>query len=253
MKASFDITGTGLKLIAMVTMLIDHIGAGLVEIWLKMNLETADYELYYQMYQLDIILRRIGRVAFPIFCFLLVEGFLHTKNVRNYAIRLLIVAIISEVPFDYLFFDSLFYWNHNDVLWELFLGLIMLYMFSYIDKQPLNINLIYAMRAVILFAAMGIAHFTRLDYGEAGVCCISSMYYLYGTDRFKRLFSVAMGVLILALMDGKIEIWAAVILIPMFFYQGRRGFDNKALRTVFYLFYPAHIIALSAIAYFFLR
>ena len=91
-----------LKLTAIITMLIDHIGAGILE-RLLIDGYVTDYALYLKIYQLDSVLRIIGRISFPIFCFLLAEGFLHTRSRRGYAFRLLVFALLSEIPFDLLF------------------------------------------------------------------------------------------------------------------------------------------------------
>lgn len=84
-----------LKLTALITMLIDHIGAGILE-RLLIDGYVTDYTLYLKIYQLDSVLRIIGRISFPIFCFLLAEGFLHTRSRRGYAFRLLVFALLSE-------------------------------------------------------------------------------------------------------------------------------------------------------------
>lgn len=83
-ERSGGISGNTLKMVAIVTMLIDHIGAGIVEPYLNMNMVAMEgNEMLSRLYYLDMGLRIIGRAAFPIFCFLLVEGFLHTHNVKN--------------------------------------------------------------------------------------------------------------------------------------------------------------------------
>ena len=100
-ERSGGISGNTLKMVAIVTMLIDHIGAGIVEPYLNMNMVAMEgNEMLSRLYYLDMGLRIIGRAAFPIFCFLLVEGFLHTHNVKKYGSRLLLFSLISEVPFD---------------------------------------------------------------------------------------------------------------------------------------------------------
>jgi len=98
------LSGTALKYIACVTMLIDHIGASCVEAGLLVpKLESGELSGsaldQLPLYQLDRVLRFTGRLAFPIFCFLLVEGFVHTHDVKKYVQRLFVFALISEVPF----------------------------------------------------------------------------------------------------------------------------------------------------------
>ena len=95
-----------LKMIAITTMLIDHVGAVLL----------PQYP----------ILRIIGRIAFPIFCFLLVEGFMHTHDVIRYMTRIGLFALISEIPFDLLFYGRILDGTHQNVFFTLFIGLVML-------------------------------------------------------------------------------------------------------------------------------
>ncbi len=144
MKSGKGITGSTLKIIAIVTMFIDHVGAALFEHYQYKFLANfgADYckaaisakipwlwadwmgnEAVVQ--SIDMILRAIGRIAFPIFCFLLVEGFLHTRNVKKYLIRLLIFAFVSDVPFDLAFFGEIGL-NHQNVFFTLFFGVFAL-------------------------------------------------------------------------------------------------------------------------------
>ena len=248
-KKSFEITGTGLKLIAVITMFIDHIGAGLLEVWLTNNVNNIPQELYGQVFLVDAILRSIGRMAFPIYCYMLVEGFLHTRNIKKYALRLFAIAVLSEVPFDYLFRRSLFDLNYNNVLWTLLLGLAVLYTYSLIDNLEINVYAKYAGRILVMFAGMGLAYFAHLDYKMAGVTCISVMYYLNGPTKKQRLLSFGMGVLMLTMMSSVLEVFAFLMLIPIAHYDGKRGADSVALRRFFYFFYPAHIVFLGLVAY----
>lgn len=236
----FEITGTGLKLIAVITMLIDHIGASIIRHMLITGSATAD------LYSMT---RAIGRMAFPIYCYLLVEGFIHTKNIKKYALRLFLVAVISEVAFDYAIHDSYLYLEHNNVLWTLLLGLGVLYCYSLVEKTGFGLEYQYILRIIIMFAGMLIAYLIKVDYKYSGICCISVMYYLYSNDRFKRLFSVSFGILILTLMSSKLELYAYYILIPMYFYKGKRGADGKVIRAFFYLFYPIHLLILGIVTY----
>ena len=118
------LTGNTLKLIAIFTMLIDHIGAAVIEAGILSSNDMAilETERGMQWYLADIVLRLIGRLAFPIFCFLLVEGFTHTGNEAKYARNLLLFALISEIPFDLAFFGRLFFPGAQNVYFTLFLG-----------------------------------------------------------------------------------------------------------------------------------
>ncbi|MBQ2453108.1 MAG: hypothetical protein II497_01520, partial [Lachnospiraceae bacterium] len=114
-------TGTALKLIAVVSMLIDHTGDVLFpgQLWL----------------------RYIGRLAFPIYCFLIVEGFIHTRNVMKYMARLLVFGIVSEIPFDLAFFGEISYPGYQNVFWTLLLGLMSIYMMSLVKIEDIRLRI----------------------------------------------------------------------------------------------------------------
>ena len=117
-RPGFSLSGTALKRIACLSMLLDHIGASLLEngLFKQGSFWPGDV-------QLDGVLRLAGRLAFPIYCFLLVEGFLHTHDFKKYALRMLGFALISEWPFDWAFFSGV-YWGHQNVYFTLLLGLL---------------------------------------------------------------------------------------------------------------------------------
>lgn len=140
------ITGSTLKILACVAMLIDHMGAVLLESGL-VSKYTLDHETFMReygtLYSIDIAMRLIGRIAFPIFCFLLVEGFEHTGNVRKYARNLGFFALLSEIPFNLAFATALggelhngiFYPEYQSVYMTLFLGLLTLCGCQYMKKK----------------------------------------------------------------------------------------------------------------------
>ena len=110
------LSGSSLKLIAIVTMFIDHIGAAVLEmpaVWDFVGNRVDVVDPFFNdptlslLRDTDIILRLIGRVSFPIFCFLLVEGFLHTRNLKKYMGRMAVFCLLSEIPYNLAFFDSL--------------------------------------------------------------------------------------------------------------------------------------------------
>ena len=95
-------SGTTLKWIAVISMLIDHTA----EVLINHNAALTD-PIWAQIY---VLMRGIGRIAFPIYAFLLVEGFLHTRDVKKYLARMLTFAVVSEIPFDLAVFHTPFYW-----------------------------------------------------------------------------------------------------------------------------------------------
>lgn len=148
-QISRGISGSTLKLIAIFTMLIDHIGAAILE---KMLVERGLNDLaagdvqaaqtfFAENGTLFVIyssMRLIGRIAFPIFCFLLIEGFLHTSNIQKYASRLAVFALFSEIPFDLAFSGKLLSNGHQNVFITLFIGLMVLFGFKLVEDVLIN-------------------------------------------------------------------------------------------------------------------
>lgn len=144
MNTKTGITGSTLKIIAIVCMLIDHIGAVILERYLYAN--GLSYKTMQMMVEggfgnlqkvviADLILRLIGRLAFPIFCFLLVEGFYYTSNRAKYVLRLFLFALISEVPFDFAFKNSWLEFSYQNVFFTLTIGLLTIWGIDEIQKR----------------------------------------------------------------------------------------------------------------------
>lgn len=244
------ISGSTIKIIAIVAMLIDHIGATIVERTLigqgLSSLNTSDINSMMQfisqnggLLALDLIMRMvIGRIGFPIFCFLLVEGFIHTSNVKKYAIRLFAFAIISEVPFDLAFHGEPFYWGYQNVFFTLFIGLMV--MIAYRAIEGSKINKFFKVILYILFLAAGIAAgmLLKTDYGTTygiGVICIMALYIF----RKKKVHQIIAGCVTFIW-----EVTALLAFIPIGFYNGKRGLNMKYF---FYAFYPVHLFILYLI------
>lgn len=242
------LTGSGLKWIAMVSMLIDHIGAVLIIALLRLTDPTTALGQWCVqnrgiLYGLYIPLRRVGRFAFPIYCFLLVEGFSHTRSVNNYALRLALFAIVSEIPFD-LAFNTLPDWSSNNVFFTLLTGLLCIWGTDTISKRfP-----VLKIPGSILFAGIGycLAEFLfQCDYGGIGVIAIVVMYLL----KSQPIVAFAAGVGVLCLI-GEIELWALCMLLPVYFYNGQRG---RPMKLAPYIFYPAHLLILWVIVKWLIR
>lgn len=134
-KGKKGIYGSTLKLIAIITMLIDHIGAVILQRMLAARGMSnainalAAHEFLSEsggLYGTFILMRLIGRVSFPIFCFLLVEGFIHTRSIWKYAFRLAVFALVSEIPFDLATEGKLFYFDYQNVFFTLLIGLFVM-------------------------------------------------------------------------------------------------------------------------------
>jgi hypothetical protein len=221
-------SGFWLKIIAMVTMLIDHGTAILV---------PYDSSFY-------VVGRSIGRLAFPIFCFLLVEGFLHTSNVKKYLLRLGVFALISEIPFDLAFNYRLVDVGSQNVFFTLFIGLLMLIGLKKINEKYKGQIINLFLSGTVILSASLVAWVFGTDYYYAGVLMILS-FYLFRYN--KVLLTVAL-VIIYEYALGGIQILAVFAMIPIFFYNGQRG--TKMNKYLFYAFYPAHIFILYLISLF---
>lgn len=214
------ISQEGLKLIACITMLIDHIGAVLVP---------------------GHGFRIVGRIAFPIYCFLLVEGAVHSRNLKKYGRRLLIGALLAELPFDYLFYGGIT-WEHQSVMITLLLGFLMVVWAKKRGNAMLSLPLCF-------FAA----EFLRTDYGGWGIAMIGIFLITMEKSR-EKLWQILGLALIFWCMDSyrislgvlqvPIQMFGLLSMVPIHFYSGRKITHSKAVQWVFYLFYPLHLLIL---------
>ncbi len=241
------ITGSTIKMIAIIAMLIDHTAATIlerviVEQNLNIMLDVAPVEPIAVIYW---IMRLIGRLGFPIFIFLLVEGLSHTGNQWKYLLRMLIFAFVSEIPFDLAFNLSkeeicsgqILEFGYQNVFFTLTIGLAALIGIRAVE----NIELENTLKVLIYYigitiAGMELAILLKTDYGAIGVMAIVIMYML----RERKLLAVAMTCVIL-MFSSVLEVSAFLILLPVGAYNGKRGWK---LKWVFYAFYPVHLLVL---------
>lgn len=230
-----------LKLIACVTMLIDHIGAVLV-VPSGADLMAGDTTLAWA----NVFLRCIGRVSFPIFCFLLAEGAQYTRNPKKYAMRLCAGMIISEIPFDLAFFGEIS-WAHQSVMVTLLLG------FGMIEAMKRTKGFWKVICILPFFTA---AEWLNTDYAGEGILLIAMFALVKGLAHEKWIRLLGMALLLwdssamfswglgVPIYYNRIRLLSA---IPIFCYDGRKLTQNKAVQCAFYLFYPVHITILLLI------
>lgn len=228
------LAGSGLKWIAILTMLIDHTAVALIQNGILLSGRVGHYEQWYQLYW---VMRYIGRLGFPLFCFLLVEGFCYTHNVKKYMIRLGIFALISEVPFDFALFRSVFSLSYQNVYFTLLIGLITLYGMRYFNGTDFKNQIL---RVVCLFGGLLVAYLLRTDYDMYGVLLIVVLYQ-FREKPIWRDFTAGIVLLLCSLL----EITGLLAFIPIHLYNGQRG---KQMKYFFYIFYPAHLLILGLIA-----
>ena len=221
------LSGAQLKYIAFISMLIDHTNKTLLYPYLDGGFLTV----------LSNVFDVLGRIAFPIFIFLLVEGYFHTRNKWKYLGTLLIFGVISEVPFDMFSSGVFFEWNANNIMFTLSLVLVMIWiidnMRTKMKKLPVVVWFIATIPivAVMCFISMNLA----VDY-EFHAILIG--YFLYIFHK-KKVFALP-----LCFLSMYKEPWALLGFGLALTYNGKRGRQNKLVN---YLFYPVHMLILGII------
>lgn len=191
--------------------------------------------------------RGIGRLSFPVFCFFLVEGFLHTSNVKKYLLRLGIFALISEIPFDLVFNQAIFEIEYQNIFFTLCIGLLILMCLNKIENTYRGKAGYTALYVAVIIGGCLLALLFRTDYNYAGVLMILS-FYLFRYN--KVLLTIAL-VIIYEFVLGGIQILAVFALIPIWFYNGQQG--AKMNKYFFYSFYPVHILLLYLISIYLIK
>jgi hypothetical protein len=248
--------GVILKLIAIITMLIDHTTAVLIPY------QTAP--------TLYIIGRTVGRLAFPIFCFLLVEGLINTKDVKNYLLRLGLFAILSELPFDMAFYNSTSNMQHQNIFFTLFIGLMVIFFIRKLEGLRAEKEMILSFRVfsilleiIIVLAGCFTANLLVTDYSAYGILQIV-IFYLFRNKKgllFIGIFLInqmlgfgfqlteslqtTIRSLIPLVTSVSIQSYATLSLVLIFRYNGDRG--PKLNKYIFYAFYPMHLFILYII------
>lgn len=269
------ISGSVLKTVAVVTMLIDHIGAGLLQPMLLAGSHffmpdwSGGVSFYY-------VTRYIGRMAFPIYVFLLVEGFSHSRNLKGYALQLLLFALLSELPFDLALIAEGQYANttdvagiliseyrriatHQNVFFTLLLGLLMIILMDRCfllakrasddaarkrpeaaGKRSVFFYLLALLSSFVIFVVFYLlADLLHTDYSHHGII-LAAVFYLM---RKALLLSLSAGYLYFAEFVY-LEVYSLPGFVLPLFYNGKRGFIRGGLKIAFYLFYPVHLVIL---------
>ena len=236
------INNNTLKIIAMILMLLDHLWGTIIpgNQWMTL----------------------IGRMAFPIFAFLIVEGFFHTSDLKKYMKRLFIFGLISEIPFNLIYTGSIIFPFHQNVMFTLLLGLLII---NEIDKLKNNKEIkkkIIPILKIFLFLIFSIIGF--VDYGVTGVLTIVVFYLFRG---FKLAWIgqlISLILLYIVFFEGQsvilnifnheyflpLQSIGILSLIFIWLYNGEKGKNNKLIKYLFYSFYPVHMLVIYLIYYF---
>lgn len=247
-RMKYSVNALTLKWIAIVTMFIDHAGYVCYK-WLGWS------ETY-------LLMRHIGRIAFPIFVLLLLEGFRYTRNRWAYLRNLFLFALISEIPFDLALTGWGRRWASQNIFWTLFLGLFAVMaaetLFRQCEKRRVPRALALFVSALPMAAAACAGQWMSVDYHFWGVLIIVLVYcgeaaapYLFGgraTPQLSRNIGAALAVALWAVLYDAFyawvnELYGLVSLLPILCYNGERG-HYRLSKWFFYGFYPAHLLLL---------
>ena len=238
-KQTFSISAVTLRNIALVCMLLDHLWATVVpgNFWMTC----------------------LGRLAFPIFAFQIVEGYVHTSNFKKYAQRLLLFGLLSELPFNLIYSGSLIFPFHQNVMFTLLLGLLSARDLDQFRQAEDFKQRIVAVLRMMLWCGLGAIGF--VDYGANGVLTVL-LFAMCRQLPHCRLFQLA-GMVVLHgfLMEGMhfpflglelpLQGLAVLALLPIWLYRGEKGSRSRLVQMGSYLFYPVHMLILGIIGYFF--
>ena len=240
---TFEITSFALHIMAMLFMLCDHLWGTVIpgNDWLTC----------------------IGRLAFPIYAFMITEGYFRTKNLKKYVLRLLIFAVISEIPFNLAMGSSLFYPIHQNVLWSFLISIGLMH-WNEKTKQKHGIpwRITVGILSVILGFIVGIVTF--VDFYSAGILTVLVFYFFRGRKWWCYLgqlaclyyinaemlagftYEIPIGGMTLYIARQSIALLA---LIPIFLYRGKQGYHSKCMQYFYYAFYPVHLLILGLLKF----
>lgn len=242
-----EFTSAGLHILAIILMILDHMWG---TIFLQYPWMTC-----------------VGRIAYPIFAFMIVEGFFHTHNFRKYMGRLLITAFLSEVPFDLMLNGVVFYPFHQNVLFTFVIALTGLWIMETVKQKGKLWLTILTDVLVVLFGFL-LGTITMVDYYGAGVVTVFIFYFL----RKRKWWCFLAQLLLLYYINDEmigglyynIELFghnfevlqqglAVFALIPIWLYRGKQGYHSKPFQYFCYAFYPVHALILYLLAYHILK
>ncbi len=233
-----DLSSAALHILAMGLMLCDHMWA--------MLFPAAEW------------LTCAGRLAFPVFAFMVAEGWSHTHDLRKYLRRMLVWAVLAEIPFDLMYYGGAFYPFHQNVLWTFLLSLLLI---AWIEKVRARFQPVPALLMSIGISFLGfiLGYAVMADYYGAGVLTVLTFYFFRGRNWKNRVCQlICLYILNVNLLGGysydvqlfgyTLEVsqqsFALLALIPIWLYRGRQGYHSKAFQYACYAFYPVHMLLL---------
>lgn len=214
------LSGNILKIIALIAMTVDHIGLELMND--------------------NIIFRIVGRLAFPIFAFMIAEGCVYTRSRGKYLFKIAALALICQAAY-YFAMNSLY----MCILVTFSLSVCLIYLYDYMVKKQSTVTALIFLLALIsvyliceaLPRALIFTDF-NIDYGFFGVM-VPLLIYI-GKDKLQKLILCALGLISLSVSLGQIQWFCLLALVPLALYSGERG--KARIKNLFYIYYPAHLL-----------
>ena len=215
-----------IKIIACISMCLDHVKYAIPE--------TRGWETMF-----------LGRIAFPLYAFLAVEGYIHTSNVERYFKRLIIFALISQIPF-MLFRTLVGEWMMLNIMFTLLFGLLTIFVFDRLQKR-------YYLSIPIIVVLICMGEFLNVDYGWFGVATVF-LFYLCREHKFIRILAFLFLTSVFfykkifdyfSINNMILYLCMNIPTIIMLFYNGNLG---KKTKYFYYWFYPVHMALLYAIS-----
>ena len=218
------LSGSALKLIAVISMIIDHSAIAFVprDAYVLLSLFGREITLYY-------VMRVIGRLAFPIFAFLIAEGAHYTKDRVRYGLNLFVFALISEIPWNLLFYGSVWNYEHQNIYFTLLLGYLAICFYEKFQGR-------FALQALSAFGLLAVSMVLGANGGPRAFVFIVLVYALRQQTILQALLA----------FSGLLSTWlCGFAYVPIMLYNGKRGFiRGKVLKYAFYAVYPLHLLVL---------
>jgi len=258
-----------LKIFAALTMLIDHAAVTLVYaklakfpeyLSLVFSTDATQEQInaipidYLNLYSTYTVMRLVGRIAFPLFAFLIFEGFMHTSDYKRYLIRVGLCALVAEIPFNLIVSTSatiygitnvstsVFYPQHQNTVFTLLLGLFMLYGMKRFETDVLNPKAAFKQwlgQLLCVVVACILSVLLRTDYSYIGILFIAMLFFFRTNKKLQILFG--------CIVFLSTNIASLLAFVPIAMYNGHI-IRSKKFKYFFYIFYPAHLLLLYLIS-----
>src|SRR5574344_594852 len=221
-------TSGHLKIIACLTMFLSHLAQSYL-LYILGYIRIADLSML------------IGRVAMPIYCFMVAQGMVLTKDKKSYLKRLFIFALVSEIPYDLAFRNTIFEYYNQNVIFTLFLGALLIYIWQVIEDKSFKVYIKISLMLIIAILFCFLAQMMFTDYSYKGIIAISLLYLSF-SNKYLTALVLFLSFYFEAYVTGyslyiPFIVYLSIPLILL--YNGKRG---KYSKFGFYLFYPGHLM-----------